>query len=308
MNTNKKIVKTYCSILTTFNAEKTVARAVESILLQSIKPTEIIIVDDCSSDTTLEILKSTFGHVPNLKIIVNPVNSGQSYSRNIAARQSTSDVIIVFDDDDISSPDRANEHLQMHECGSDVSYVSSIKEYSNSYKVSAVNENRMLVRLEPKALLERLVLGRQSNSLGKTWIPASTSAFDRGYFLSIGGYDVQMRRLEDAEIIIRAAKASCVGSWSPKILVTRMSTQSEEKGGAIETNFEKSILVRYQNLLSKSDLKLALNLIDIRCAYFSKNLLSLVKLTLLNPSLLFGLQGRFFAFIKRIVHDIRRGR
>lgn len=306
MNTATNIQSTYCSILTTFNAEKTVAQAVESILAQSIIPAEIIIVDDCSSDSTLKILESNFSDIPNLRIIVNSVNSGQSYSRNNAARLSSADVIIIFDDDDTSLPDRAEVHLQLYEVGSNISFVSSIKEYSDSYLVNCENEERIFVRLEPVTLLKRLLLGQQSNSLGNTWIPASTSAFDRKYFLEIGGYDVQMRRLEDAEIVIRAAKNGCICSWSSKVLVSRKSTYSAVKGGSIEMDFEKLLLMKYQDLLSKSESSRALHLIDIRRAYFSKNLLRLVRLTCLHPSLLFGPQGRFFAFAKRLLHDRRQ--
>jgi glycosyltransferase involved in cell wall biosynthesis len=308
LNTANRNQATYAAILTTFNAEKTVARSVESILNQRTSPAEIIIIDDFSTDSTLQVLQDNFSHIPNLKIIVNPVNTGQSYSRNIAVNFATSDVIIIFDDDDISSPDRANMHLELYAKGSDISYVSSIKKYSDSYEINCENEDRMLVKLEPTPILERLVLGRKSSSLGETWIPASTSAFDRKYFLSIGGYDVQMRRLEDAEIIVKAAMNGCICSWSSTILVTRMSTRSGDKGGAIETVFEKLFLSKYQNLLSKSDLKLAINLIEFRDAYFSKNLLRMVRLAFLHPSLLFGPQGRFFAFAKRCLHDIRQGR
>lgn len=306
MNTAAEFNITYCAVLTTFNAEKTVVQALESVLAQSILPAEIIIVDDCSSDATLKILESEFGRLPNIRIIVNQVNSGQSYSRNAAANLASADVIIIFDDDDVSLPDRAKVHLQLHQDGSNISYVSSIKEYSEMYQVSCNNEDRMLVRLEPTTLFKRLVFGRQSDVLGKIWIPASTSAIDRKYFLAIGGYDVQMRRLEDAELVIRAAMKGCISSWSSKVLVNRKSTHSDIKGGAIEMDFEKLLLMKYQDLLTKSEFKRALSLINVRRAYFSKDFLLLFRLTFLHPSLLFGGQGRFFAFTKRILHDRRQ--
>jgi glycosyltransferase involved in cell wall biosynthesis len=306
LNTAAEFNLTYCAVLTTFNAEKTVVQALESVLAQSILPAEIIIVDDCSSDATLKILESKFGRLPNIRIIVNRVNSGQSYSRNAAANLASADVIVIFDDDDVSLPDRAKVHLQLHQDGSNFSFVSSIKEYSEMYQISCNNEDRKLVRLEAATLLKRLVFGHQSDALGKIWIPASTSAFDRKYFLAIGGYDVQMRRLEDAELVIRAAMKGCISSWSSKILVNRKSTHSNIKGGTIEMDFEKLLLMKYQDLLTKSEFKRALSLINVRHAYFSKDFLLLFRLTFLHPSLLFGGQGRFFAFTKRILHDRRQ--
>ena len=306
MNTTTNIKLTYCAILTTFNAEKTVVQALESILAQTITPAEIIVVDDCSSDSTRKIIEQKFSHVPNLKIFVNQVNSGQSYSRNRAAMLSSSDLIIIFDDDDISLSARAKVHLEMHQSGADISFVSSTKEYSDSYQVSCENEDRMLIQLEPISLLKRLAFGQQNDALGRTWIPASTSAFGREFFCAMDGYDVQMRRLEDAEVVIRAAKNGGVSSWSSRVLVTRKSTHSKDKGGVIEMEFEKLLVVKFQDLLSKSEFSRALNLIDIRQAYFSRDLLLLVRLTCLHPSLLFGPQGRFFAFLKRLLHDRRQ--
>ncbi len=306
MNTAAEFNLTYCAVLTTFNAEKTVVQSLESVLAQSILPAEIIVVDDCSSDATLKILESKFGRLPNIRIIVNRVNSGQSYSRNAAANLASADVIVIFDDDDVSLPDRAKVHLQLHQDGSNISFVSSIKEYSEIYQISCNNEDRKLVRLEAATLLKRLVFGHQSDALGKIWIPASTSAFDRKYFLDVGGYDVQMRRLEDAELVIRAAMKGCISSWSPKILVSRKSTHSNIKGGTIEMDFEKLLLMKYRDLLTKSEFKRALSLINVRRAYFSKDFLLLFRLTFLHPSLLFGGQGRFFAFTKRILHDRRQ--
>ena len=104
MNTASSALATYAAVLTTFNAEKTIERALESILAQSISATEIVIIDDASQDATVKILHSSFNHVPNLTIIVNEKNSGQSFSRNIAAQISTSELLIFFDDDDISHP------------------------------------------------------------------------------------------------------------------------------------------------------------------------------------------------------------
>ncbi len=306
LNTATEFDLTYCAVLTTFNAEKTVAQSLESILTQSILPAEIIIVDDCSSDATLKILESKFSRIPNIRVIVNEVNSGQSYSRNVAASLSSSDVIVIFDDDDISLPDRAKVHLQLHQGGSDFSFVSSKREYSEEYQIICENNDRVLIKLEPANQLKRLVFGLQSDGLGKVWIPASTSAFDRKYFLALGGYDVQMRRLEDAEIVIRAATYGCICSWSSSILVKRKVTHSNVKGGTIEMDFEKLLLLKHQDLLSKSELKRALALISIRRAYFSKDLHLMVKLTLLHPGLLFGRQSRLIAFTRRLLHDRRQ--
>ena len=306
MNTASRALATYAAVLTTFNAEKTIERAVESILAQSISAAEIVIIDDASQDATVKILHSSFKHVSNLIIIVNEKNSGQSFSRNIAAQISTSELLIFFDDDDISHPQRAKEHLEMLKAGSDISYVSSVKKYSNSYEVVCKNEDFRVAKVDATALIQLLVLGEQSNGIGKVWIPASTSAIRRSFFLSIGGYDIKMRRLEDADIAVKAAQRGCSASWSPRILVTRTSTYSSNKGGTIEMDFEKRLVLKYQDLLTKSRVKRALKLIEIRRAYFSKHYIQLILRSCTSPTLLFGSGGKLLPFLKRTIHDRRQ--
>jgi glycosyltransferase involved in cell wall biosynthesis len=306
LNTVNNRRLSYSSILTTFNSENTIKSAVDSILGQRINPSEIIIVDDCSTDNTLEKLQELYGHVPNLKILNNPINSGQSYSRNRAAKECSADIIIIFDDDDISSPDRAKTHLELHQRGTNISFVSSTKNYTDAYEIECINTESVLVKLEPASLLRKLILGQPSPEMQNTWIPASTSAFDREYFLRIGGYDIDMRRLEDAEIVIRAAMAGCTASWSSEIQVTRTSTYSPVKGGVIEMEFEKRLLLKYQSLLHRAEFKRALTLIEIRSAYFSQNYKRLITLVCRHPSFLVGPHSRIVAFSKRIIHDRRQ--
>lgn len=297
---------TYCAVMATYNSEKTVKEALNSILSQSISPNEIIIVDDASSDTTVKILNEIASENPRLRVFENKSNSGQSYSRNLAGSSSNSDLLIFFDDDDVSHSMRAEEHLQMYKNGSDFSFVSSVKRYQNMYEIVCENSECRALKLDPSEMLRRLVLGKQSYNRENLWIPASTSAIDRAFFLSIGGYDVDMRRLEDAEIVIRAALMGCTASWSSKILVLRNSTTSIAKGGTVEMDHEKCILLKYQDLLSKAEIRRALKLIEIRRAYFSRNYRRLLLLSAVAPNLILGPNGRIFSFFRRVLHDRRR--
>ena len=64
-----------------FNAEKTIKLCINSIFAQTIKPKTILIINDCSTDMTAEILNS-FGD--KIKVIQNKTNLGLSHSMNIA--------------------------------------------------------------------------------------------------------------------------------------------------------------------------------------------------------------------------------
>ena len=95
----------YTAIVTSYNSEQHIARCLLSILNQTVKPVQIILVDDCSTDSTLSQVSSIeFGNLPFL-LIQNDFNMGQSFSRNLAVSRANSEVVIFFDDDDESESD-----------------------------------------------------------------------------------------------------------------------------------------------------------------------------------------------------------
>ena len=72
-----------------YNGEKTIEKCVNSILNQTLKPKKILIINDCSSDNTLEILRR---YENKINIHNNLKNYGVSYSRNFAVGK----VVIVL--------------------------------------------------------------------------------------------------------------------------------------------------------------------------------------------------------------------
>ena len=88
-------------IIPTFNSEKTIARALKSVLAQTSMPEEIIIIDDCSADLTAEIL-SSFLNCKQTKISFyrNQFNCGPGVSRNIGLKECKTEFVAFLDSDD----------------------------------------------------------------------------------------------------------------------------------------------------------------------------------------------------------------
>ena len=78
-----------------YNAEKTIEKSIKSILQQTLKPKEIIIINDCSTDKTLNLLKK----FNQIKIINNKKNYGLAKSRNIALKYSKYNFLASIDAD-----------------------------------------------------------------------------------------------------------------------------------------------------------------------------------------------------------------
>lgn len=87
-------------IVPVFNAEKTIARCLESILTQTYKDLEIIVVDDCSKDGTIEICKEYAKKDDRLKIIELTENKGVSSARNIGLDVMKGEFYAFVDSDD----------------------------------------------------------------------------------------------------------------------------------------------------------------------------------------------------------------
>jgi glycosyltransferase involved in cell wall biosynthesis len=87
-------------IVTSYNYETYVVAAVESALCQTKQPDEIIIVDDGSTDNSVELLHERFSGDSRVRII-NKKNGGQLSSFNAGVFESTGDIIFFLDSDDI---------------------------------------------------------------------------------------------------------------------------------------------------------------------------------------------------------------
>lgn len=93
-------------IMPTYNVEKYVGEAIESILNQTYENFEFIIVDDCSTDSTYEICKKYANQDSRIKLYKNSENLKISKTLNFALSKSTGKYILRMDGDDISVPDR----------------------------------------------------------------------------------------------------------------------------------------------------------------------------------------------------------
>ena len=95
--------------ITCFNASSTIERALKSAINQSWSNLEIIIVNDCSTDNTIDIIKKFRKKFKIIRIFNNKINLGCAQSRNKIISHSRGEFIAFFDADDFS----LNERLRL---------------------------------------------------------------------------------------------------------------------------------------------------------------------------------------------------
>ncbi|EJL6998688.1 glycosyltransferase family 2 protein, partial [Vibrio cholerae] len=88
-------------IMPAYNSSLTIKDSIKSVIVQSYKNIELIIVDDCSEDNTVEIIQSFSTLDPRIKLIRNMINLGVAKSRNKAIADARGEYVAFLDSDDI---------------------------------------------------------------------------------------------------------------------------------------------------------------------------------------------------------------
>ena len=102
-------------VIPTYNREKTILRAVQSVLNQTYKNLEVIVIDDCSKDKTVEMLNSISDE--RLHVIVLEQNGGACRARNIGVSHARGEWIAFQDSDDEWLPEKLEKQIAFMKSG-----------------------------------------------------------------------------------------------------------------------------------------------------------------------------------------------
>jgi glycosyltransferase involved in cell wall biosynthesis len=101
-------------IMPSYNTASFIGESIQSVLAQSYKDWELIIVDDCSPDNTDDIVKP-YLQDKRIKYIKNEKNSGAAVSRNRALREASGKWIAFLDSDDLWMKEKLEKQIQFME-------------------------------------------------------------------------------------------------------------------------------------------------------------------------------------------------
>ena len=101
---NPPMPPTLSVVMANYNHGKFVRSALEAITEQSFKPTEIIVIDDCSTDDSIEVLERLEREHSNLSLVRNESNQGVISSFNRVLELATGDYVYPASADDLVLP------------------------------------------------------------------------------------------------------------------------------------------------------------------------------------------------------------
>lgn len=280
--------------ITCFNAEATIKRAIMSAKHQDWPNVEIIVVDDCSSDKSIQLIQETLCDFPEVRLICHHRNLGVAAARNTIIDAATGDYIAFFDDDDESYQKRISTQINKIFCAqvdpnSVLCFASGSRIYPNGYQVSAKAIGSVARPPFGDEVLAYLLLNeRISGVFYGAGVPSCALMAPVSLLKSLGGYDESLRRLEDVDLAIRGALSGVhfIGCSDP--LYLQHSTLGSDKTPFRNLEAELMIVEKYRTWLEERQLhRYAQKWFKFRESWFSgrklESLLRAVELFLMNP-------------------------
>lgn len=98
-------------IIPTYNAERFILNTINSVKAQTYKNWEIIVIDDCSSDRTVQIVKEQQVADKRIRIIKLKNNSGAAIARNTGIKSANGKYVAFLDSDDLWLPEKLEKQV-----------------------------------------------------------------------------------------------------------------------------------------------------------------------------------------------------
>jgi len=185
-------------IIPAYNAERYIRTAIESCLIQTYPPHEIIVVDDGSTDRTAEVAESFSSPV---RVIRLAQNVGVPGARNEGIQASTGDWIALLDADDWFLPDKLKWQQR---CVLENQHAVLIYARVREIAIDGTEADSRLVWPDEMWPMLRWVCGIDG---------VSTVLFRREAYDSVGGFDVSLKVCEDWDLWLRLALRYSVKSF-----------------------------------------------------------------------------------------------
>ena len=216
-------------IIPVYNCELYITQGIESVLNQTYTDYEIIVIDDGSTDNTHQVLQ------PYMKKIryFYQENKGLSATRNQGIKMAKGELIALLDADDLFLYYKLQEQVAIFDAQPNIGLVQSGWRVVNEKgeKIQDVEPWHKSPELDLVSWLKWKATNPSGMMFRKEWLER------------VNGFNEDLRRLEDFDIVIRLALASCQATWFPKVAVCyRQHRGNMTRNLLAQTEVEEKIL------------------------------------------------------------------
>jgi len=208
-------------IIPTYNRASLVGRAIDSVLSQTFRDFEVIVVDDGSTDNTVEVLRLYGDRI----IYLCQSNQKLPTARNNGVAASSGEYLAFLDSDDLFLPDKLSVQARYLDERPDVGLVASgWQNIDEDGRVLPANE----LRADQPVTLETILFGGLA--------PVHAVLLRRDWFDRVGGFDPQFAHCEEMDLWYQLALAGCLMAWFPAV-VCQYRIHPGNKSRSTETLF-----------------------------------------------------------------------
>jgi glycosyltransferase involved in cell wall biosynthesis len=304
--------------VTCYNAEDTIARAIDSAGGQDWPRLEIVVVDDRSSDRSVEIVEGIAAVDDRVRLIRHEENLGPGAARQTILDEARGEYLAFFDDDDESAPHRVRlQYRSLTSFGEVIGapaacYASGARVYVNGYRleVDAIGSKRR-VPAGQEVVDYLLFNDRVRGVFYGAGTPACSLMASTETMRAAGGFDPAFRRVEDVDFAVRLGLMGGHFIGCPERLYTQYATQAPDKSARRNYDAEIQLLEKHRRYLEERNrYDFARNWFTVRYHHFSgdrgRMMAALTRSFLHNPLLV--LRQLVTTVPARAVHERRMAR
>jgi glycosyltransferase involved in cell wall biosynthesis len=251
--------------LTCFNAEDTIEEALSSAQEQTWPNIEILVVDDGSSDASVERVQRIAEQDQRIRLVCHEGNKGTAVTRNSILHNARGEFIVFFDDDDISAPDRIKRqwqrltnYIDKHRTDLVFCYCNRNVVKAGENEASGVHEAIGRYNPEPhgQAVANYILWHYEDPDCAWGPLGSCTLMFRRNVVDKVGGFDERFRRCAEWDWAIRAAYLDCHFIAVDQPLVIQRKTPTEDKSGTRPLEYALLLRKKHKEYLKKSHMYL----------------------------------------------------
>lgn len=204
-------------VMPVHNGEQHVANAIMSVLRQTFKGFELLVIDDGCDDSSMEVIRSAVGRDPRVRVLSQP-HAGVAQARNLGIRAARARWVALLDHDDEFEPDKLRRQLEFAGMYPDAPLVSTY-----GHRMGSRGRELGTFDVGPTSRDEYAERKRLNKVF---YLLASSVMFDRDLVIGLGGFDSRMVGIEDVALWTLIAEDHLILTLPDRLVRYRVHGQS----------------------------------------------------------------------------------
>lgn len=217
-------------VIGTYNRRHCLGRTVDSVLAQTYRDRELIVVDDASTDGTADWLKETY---PSITVVERRVNGGVASARNMGLKQASGEFVAFLDSDDWWNPDfleRQQRELTLH--------PEAVLSYCDCAPMNPDGSAFVMPRPQPVADTPpaELILFHQPI------LAPSAVLFRADRVRAVGGFREKILNAEDSDLYLRLVNSGTF-IHVPETLTMKTRSPDSKSNNHAKWSFHRTVIL-----------------------------------------------------------------